>query len=272
MAATSTFLYVIVNAFTDSSFGGNPAAIVLLPPGSLTAGSMPLDATKMSSIARSFAQPITAFLSPSIHVESSDSDENLIYDILFVVDKYFAPVCGHGTLAATKAICRGMFPGVSQAMARNPVVKFRASNDVILYSRMMDSGGRDSTADGEFYEVAIPVPAVQEVTGEERNDVRKMLAKVLGKDADNIELKYVGLRTHGSPNRRLMLVLGQHERLEGRDINISAFVSQFEAVLSNSYVIRWCLRHSLQDAMRHIRSPMLLPDKRQLLYPGRSCQ
>ena len=232
--ATSTFPYVIVNAFTDSAFSGNPAAIVLLPPGSLTADCMLLDAPKMSSIAQSFAQPITVFLTPPIHVESSNSDENLIYDILFVVDKCFPPLCGHGTLAATKAICWGMFPGVLQDVTRNPVVKFRAPNDVILYSRMMDPGSRDSTADGEFYELTIPAHGIQEVTEEERNDVRKMLAEALGKDADGVELKYVGHRIHDTSRHRLLIVLGQRERLEGRDVNISAFVSQFEAVFFNS--------------------------------------
>ena len=127
-----------------------------------------------------------------------------------------------------------MFPGVLQDVARNPVAKFRAPNDVIFYSRMVDSGSRDSTVDNEFYELAIPVPTTQEVTREERNDVRKMLAKVLGKDADSVALKYVGHRIHDTSRHRLMIVLGQRERLEGRDVDISAFVSQFEAVLFNS--------------------------------------
>ena len=233
MAATSTFPYVIVNAFTDSAFGGNPAAIVLLPPGSLIADRMLLNASKMTSIARSFAQPTTVFLSSSIHTELPDSDETRVYDILFVLDKYFTPLCGHGTLAATKAICRGMFPGVSQGVA-NPVVKFRTPDDTIVCARAMDPGNRDSTADGEFYELTIPVAAMQQVTEAERCDIRNMLGKVLGKDANNVGLKYVAHEVSDTTSYdRLVMVLDQSEKLEGRNVDINAFVSQFEAVLLN---------------------------------------
>ena len=41
----------------------------------------------------------------------------------------------------------------------------------------MDPGNRDSAAGGEFYELTIPVVAMQEVTEAERGDVRKMLGK-----------------------------------------------------------------------------------------------
>ncbi|KIM58776.1 hypothetical protein SCLCIDRAFT_1218325 [Scleroderma citrinum Foug A] len=230
MAATSTFPYVIVNAFTDSAFGGNPAAIVLLPPGSLIADRMLLNASKMTSIARSFAQPTTVFLSSSIHTELPDSDETRVYDILFVLDKYFTPLCGHGTLAATKAICRGMFPGVSQGVA-NPVVKFRTPDDTIVCARAMDPGNRDSTADGEFYELTIPVATMQQVTEAERCDIRNMLGKVLGKDADNVGLKYVAHEVSDTTSYdRLVMVLDQSEKLEGRNVDINAFLTgRYEA-------------------------------------------
>ena len=89
MAITSTFLYVIVNAFTDSAFGGNPAAVVFLPPDGLTADSMLLAAPTKISIAQCFVQLTTVFLSSSIHTEVPDSDENRVFDILFIILLYF---------------------------------------------------------------------------------------------------------------------------------------------------------------------------------------
>ncbi|KIM68531.1 hypothetical protein SCLCIDRAFT_1209358 [Scleroderma citrinum Foug A] len=78
MATTFTFLYVIVNAFTDSAFGGNPASCSsrFSSPGSLTADSMLLAAPTKTSIAQCFVQLTTLFLSSSIHTEVPDSDEN----------------------------------------------------------------------------------------------------------------------------------------------------------------------------------------------------
>ena len=224
MAATSTFPYVIVNAFTDSAFGGNPAAIVLLPPGSVATDNALLDIPKMSSISRSFAQPITVFFSPS-----SDSDKDLVYDIRFVVDGFFVPLCGHGTLATAKAICRGMFPAISKVVAGNSVVKFRTSEGAIVCVRALDSGNGDNTPDSEFYELAVPVGALKEVTEAERNDVQTMVAKALRKDTDDVGLKYVARGVGSIASYRFVIVLDQNEKLEGRDVDINAFVSQFEA-------------------------------------------
>ena len=176
MATTFTFLYVIVNAFTDSAFGGNPASCSsrFSSPGSLTADSMLLAAPTKTSIAQCFVQLTTLFLSSSIHTEVPDSDENRVFDILFVLDKYFTLLCGHGTFAATKAICRGMFRRTWQGtLSRNSEHQMHT----IVCSRAMDPGNRDSAAGGEFYELTIPVVAMQEVTEAERGDVRKMLGK-----------------------------------------------------------------------------------------------
>ncbi|KAL4061917.1 hypothetical protein J3A83DRAFT_4331562 [Scleroderma citrinum] len=224
MAAASTFPYVIVNAFTDSAFGGNPAAIVLLPPGSLAEGNALLDAPKMTLIARSFAQPITVFLSLPDRIESLNGDENLVYDVRFVVDTCFVQLCGHGAFVTAKAICRGMLPGVSQDIARNPVIKFRTLDGTIVCARAFGPGNKDTIAVGEVYELAIPVLAMEEVAEAERDDVRRMVAKALRKDADSVGLKYVA-RGVGHVDYRLVIVLDQSEKLEGRDIDIGAFLA-----------------------------------------------
>ena len=221
-----TFPYVIVNAFTTIAFGGNPAVIILLPPGSFSADNSLLDGPTMTLIARALGQPITAFLSPPAYTQSFDNDRGPIYDIRFVVDTIFPPVCGHGTLATTKAICRGMLPGVAHDVARNPAVEFRISDGSIISTRAFGSGDKDIALGEEFYEIVLPLHAMKELPEAEKDGVRKMVAKALRKDVNRVGFKYLG-EGIGDAANRLMVVLDPSEPLEGRDIDINAFVSRF---------------------------------------------
>ena len=221
-----TFPYVIVNAFTTTAFGGNPAVIILLPPGSFSADNSLLDGPTMTLIARALGQPITVFLSPPAYTESFDNDRGPIYDIRFVVDTIFPPVCGHGTLATTKAICRGMLPGVAHDVARNPAVEFRISDGSIISTRALGSGDKDIALGEEFYEIVLPLHAMKELPEAEKDGVRKMVAKALRKDVNRVGFKYLG-EGIGDAANRLMVVLDPSEPLEGRDIDINAFVSRF---------------------------------------------
>ncbi|KAL4061918.1 hypothetical protein J3A83DRAFT_4196569 [Scleroderma citrinum] len=175
----------------------------------------------MTSIALSFAQPILVFLSPPVHAESLDSDEGPIYDVRFVANNIIPPLCGHGILATTKAICCGMLPGISQDAVRKPIVKFRTSKSIVS-ARALVPGEKAVTADGEFYEIVLPSCVVKEVEEAEKADIQKMVAKALRTDADKVGVKYLA---HEYGGDRLMVVLDPSEYLEGRDVDINAFLT-----------------------------------------------
>ncbi|KAL4065210.1 hypothetical protein J3A83DRAFT_4265238 [Scleroderma citrinum] len=223
MLPTSTLPFVIVNAFTDRAFGGNPAVIILLPPGSFATDNALLDDSTMISVAGTFAQPITVFLSIPILTEVLDSDGSPVYDVRFVVSNYISPLCGHATFATTKAISCGMLPGVSQDVVKNPVFKFRTSGTVVS-SRVLGPGKNADSPDGEFYEIVLPLCAMMEVEETEKDDIRRMVAKALRMDADKVGLKYLAHGVGGVISR-LMVVLDSKETLEGRDIDIHAFLT-----------------------------------------------
>lgn len=70
-----------VNAFTDTLFSGNPAAVCLLPKW--------LEANALQKIARENNMPVTAFL---VHNDK--------WEIRWFTPEYELELCGHGTMAA----------------------------------------------------------------------------------------------------------------------------------------------------------------------------
>ncbi|KIJ65398.1 hypothetical protein HYDPIDRAFT_174868 [Hydnomerulius pinastri MD-312] len=217
-----TYPYVVVNAFTRKTFGGNPAVIVLLPSGSLAPNTPTpvLDTATMITLAKSFAQPIIVFLAPP----ASDVTDG-IFDIRFFVNEYAPLICGHGMFATTKAICKGLLPGVERDVEQDPVIKYRTAAGTIVSTRAAPSSlsSADAEEDGEFYELELASNAVEELTGADRDRVRDAVAKALRKDPKDLGLKFVA-RGAGKVKDYLMVVLDETEELEGKDIDIPALL------------------------------------------------
>lgn len=100
------FLLQQVDAFTDAAFGGNPASVVLIPPGSTLSDSDRL------SIAAETKQSMTAFLEPVAHQGATASQQNLFQAADRFRLRWFTPsveyrLCGHATLASAAALFQG---------------------------------------------------------------------------------------------------------------------------------------------------------------------
>ena len=78
--------FVRVDAFTDVSFRGNPAAVVLL--------ETPRDATWRQDVAREMNQPATAFVAPTPEG----------FDLSWHSPTTELVLCGHGTLATAHVL------------------------------------------------------------------------------------------------------------------------------------------------------------------------
>ncbi|KAF9231303.1 hypothetical protein BU15DRAFT_68451 [Melanogaster broomeanus] len=219
----STFPYVVVNAFTRSSLGGNPAVIVLLPPGSLAPNTPTpvLDTPAMIALAKSFAQPISVFLAPP-----APGTDDGIFDIRFFANEHAPLICGHGMFATTKTIYQGLLPGVRNPGGEDNAVKFRTAAGMVISARAAPSprsAHQEDDDDGEFYEIELPSNVVEELTGEERDRARDAVAKALRSDSSELGIKFIA-RGGGKMGKYLMVVLDEHEELEGRDINIPALL------------------------------------------------
>lgn len=84
----------LIAAFSKDSFGGNPAAVAFL--------DKDLPADVLSKIAVNFNQPIACFVSGPQH---PGQGETAVFSIRwFSNNGHAVPICGHGTMAAAKAI------------------------------------------------------------------------------------------------------------------------------------------------------------------------
>ena len=86
---TARLTYYIVNAFTDSTFGGNPAAVMLLDAW--------LADAQLQALAAQHNLSETAFL-----VRQSEG----VYELRWFTPVVEVPLCGHATLAAAHVLAR----------------------------------------------------------------------------------------------------------------------------------------------------------------------
>lgn len=104
-----------INAFTDRLFGGNPAAVCLLP--------FWLSDHELQAIAKENNLPVTAFL-----VLTSEK-----FSIRWITPEQELDLCGHGTLAAAYVIFNELYPHLQDVTLQSAAVPLPVSrtNDLI---------------------------------------------------------------------------------------------------------------------------------------------
>ncbi|KAH7928810.1 Diaminopimelate epimerase-like protein [Leucogyrophana mollusca] len=202
--------FVTVNAFSQELFGGNPAAVVVVPTGYEFNGDF------LKKVSKNFNQPITTFISPP----SPNADEK-IFEVRFYANEHEPVLCGHGMFAATKAICAGNLPGVNWDPAAGEV-KFRTKNGTIVTART--TPGEEGEKDGEWYEIELPANLVQEVSPEDKERVRDAVAKAMGKSPSDLGLEYVGRGSNPLPDY-IIIVLNEKENIDGLKVDIPALTA-----------------------------------------------
>jgi PhzF family phenazine biosynthesis protein len=100
-------LVYFIDTFTSERFKGNPAAVCIL--------SRPVSHPKMLLIAKEFNLPVTAF------VEKTEINSD-VYNIYYFTTLAEIPACGHGTLAAAKAVAMLNNPGHFQFKTKEGIV------------------------------------------------------------------------------------------------------------------------------------------------------
>jgi PhzF family phenazine biosynthesis protein len=214
------FPFSIENAFTDRLEGGNPAAIVCLP--SLT--TLP-DAT-LQTIALNFNQPITVFITPLEHCEStvgpSASGTTMTttkvgFGIRWFTPEIEVPLCGHGTLAAAAALFRGADGASAEDLTE---IRFEATSGKFLVARKVEEDRIEIELDSETSE---------ELSAEEDIELRGVLAKALGK---NVPVRYTGCGAGHLKDYALIEV--DTLELKNIKVNTDAFVSAHASLMNDT--------------------------------------
>ncbi|KAG2345963.1 Diaminopimelate epimerase-like protein [Suillus weaverae] len=197
----STFPYVIINAFTRTPFGGNPAVIIALPPSSLSQPQTFSDET-MIKISLAFAQPMSVFLSLS-------PDDSTLLDVRFYNGTHAPLICGHGMFAAVKALCTNALPSLGQL---GPEVKLRMKTGTIISAYSVTESGSEE----EKYEIALPATPVVTIPDVETERIASVLSEAAGR---NVQVEYVA-KGEGKMGNYLMIVIGQDENIGDMKLHI----------------------------------------------------
>lgn len=157
----------LLTAFSSSIHGGNPAAVVFL--------DLNLEADTLAGIAHNFNQPITTFVSP-VPLPSKNATVAAFGIRWFTSSKVEPPICGHGTLAAAKAV----FDRPDLVSERVDTIEFHNPKGGIMAARKVEGG---------FIEIKLPATTVEEVSPNEKTKLSEMLARAFGR---TLAINYVG--------------------------------------------------------------------------------
>ncbi|THH11049.1 hypothetical protein EW145_g896 [Phellinidium pouzarii] len=213
--ATQTYEFAIINAFTRSPFGGNPALVVFL--------DAPLqDESAYLKITENFNQPIACFVFPSD--ESSPLEATTAtFRVRWFAPKVEAPFCGHGTLATTHAILSR--PGLVSPHVRE--LRLAAMHGCVSSRRVTApvpaSGTGDGSA-GERIEIELPAFDAVPVDDAEFARIKKAVAKALRKE--DVQVNYIGVSGSGEAGSDfyLLIELDEKEGLADADIDTDGLV------------------------------------------------
>lgn len=165
---SKTAPYFILTAFASQIHAGNPAAVVFLDP------SFPTNT--LETIARNLNQPITSFVSPS-PLPSNDPKR-----VAFAI-RWFTPatdevsICGHGTLAAAKAVF-GRSDLVGEGVE---IIEFHTLKRGIMTARKVED---------DFIAIQLPSADQAEATGEEKVKISRIVRTAFGKE--DLAINYIG--------------------------------------------------------------------------------
>ncbi|KAJ7757536.1 hypothetical protein B0H16DRAFT_1662420 [Mycena metata] len=190
------FPFYLVAAFSSGPFQGNPAAVVFIDED--------LGTDTLMKIATNFNQPITSVIGSSI---PSTDEKVAAWNIRwFSANSHEVPLCGHGTVAAARAIFESGLVADSVE-----VVEFHTQTAGVMKARKVGNDG---------IEIRLPSTTLTEVSADERPKITAALVNAFGRD---VAVKYVGVGGKGFESF-LMVELDEQENLGECDVNVPAFL------------------------------------------------
>ena len=199
--------FSIVNAFSSSAFGGNPAVVLFL--------DAPLsDDNLYVKIAQNFNQPMACFVFPAEDGETEPDETTVTFRIRWFTVSRESPLCGHGTLAAAHALLAR--PGaVPQHVS---VLRFKAMHGYVYARRIQVPGAADRI------QIEMPLFDAKPVEDSEFTLIKGVVSKAFRRD---VSVKYIGCSGSGEPvsDHYVLIELDESESLGDVDIDIPAFVS-----------------------------------------------
>lgn len=206
--------FFLVNAFTSTAYGGNPAVAIFLDE--------PLPEDAYYKIAGNFNQPMAAFLLPATgrvyegsgKEESFDPSTTKAFAMRWFTPTFEAPQCGHATLA----LAHVLFQDRDLVPASVTLLRFETMHCIFSARRVSPASSKPKI------QVQLPACAVTAVDYEEFKHMKSVVAKASGKQ--DIEVQFVGV-VKGDPgfDPYILVELDEKEDLGGLKIDTTVLVS-----------------------------------------------
>lgn len=193
--------FLVLNAFTNSTYGGNPAAVVFLE------ADLPFET--LLKVGRILNQPLTAFIFPP----SKTSEDNKIatFGLRWFTKDHEMSLCGHGTLIAAHVLFHLKSEMLSASIE---LLEFETLGGIV--TARPASRGR--------MEIQMPSSDVVPLGEEEASKVKGVLA--IAFDRKDIAINFLGSGT-GARSQYLLIELDEKENLAEVVLNIDALVNIF---------------------------------------------
>ena len=171
--------FTFANAFTSDVFGGNPAATVFLDT-----SKEPLEV--LQGISKNFNQPMTTFVTP-LSRQLRLGETVVAADVRFVtVTGVEVPICGHGSLAAAKALL-GL---PREASLEIKEIRFNTIKGVVITIKVLPTG---------FLEMELPAAVLEPLPVDEHQRIVDIMNEAFGRELKiNNVVRGAGNFSHGA--------------------------------------------------------------------------
>ncbi|KAJ8497206.1 hypothetical protein ONZ45_g12168 [Pleurotus djamor] len=195
---TRALPYTLITAFSNGLGGGNPAAVVFLNDTTVNVGSKDInstddipDDTTLQAIANNLNQPIVSYITGSV---PTTAPRSAAFGIRWFALRE-APLRGHGTIAAAKAIWST--PGMVGKGIET--LEFHAKSGVVL--KVTKAKEESKEDEGEWLEIQLPAGGVEPVDNTEKGRIADLVSQAIGKEA---HIMFVG---HGGNGFEYMTLI-----------------------------------------------------------------
>ncbi|KAK7393550.1 hypothetical protein VNO78_22108 [Psophocarpus tetragonolobus] len=166
--------FSVVDAFTESAFKGNPAAVCLLEE--------ERDEEWFQAVATEFNAPVTCYLTPITHSHHNLNSNNINprFHLRWFTHVNEVKICGHGTLAAAHTL-------LSSGLVDTNIIEFLTPSGVLTAKKILASASNLQNgvpADGFYIELNLPAHPIIEFNFDDTSQVSKAL-----KGASIIDIK-----------------------------------------------------------------------------------
>ncbi|KAI3682732.1 hypothetical protein L1987_82931 [Smallanthus sonchifolius] len=149
--------YSVVDAFTDTPFKGNPAAVCWLE-------DVVKDDKWLQSVATEFNLPTTGYLTPIV----DHASQNPRFHLRWFTPASEVELCGHATLAASHFLFRS-------GLVNSNTIEFSTLSGTLTAKRIPDNKINGESEDSFYIELDFPVVPVSDFNDLEVSAVSEML-------------------------------------------------------------------------------------------------